>query len=136
MIQTGFHIGDRDWWVMATIGIQGEEDLDEVYKALAASGSPEDEARKACRVLSRKNSGYTFSHLDGHFTLLFASAATSADELYDTIAHEVKHAVEHISNYYGVDPKSEQAAYLQGELSKQLFPAIALAVCPKCSHSE
>ena len=56
--------------------------------------------------------------------------------MYDSVAHEKKHAVEHISNYYGVDPKSEQAAYLQGELSKQLFPAIALAVCPKCSHSE
>lgn len=36
---------------------------------------------------------------------------------------------------YGVDPKSETAAYLQGEIAKKMFPAVAIAVCPKC-HNE
>ena len=40
-----------------------------------------------------------------------------------------------ISGYYGIDPKSEDAAYLQGEIAKKLFPAVAIAVCPKC-HEE
>lgn len=47
----------------------------------------------------------------------------------------MKHAVEHISSYYGVDPKSETAAYLQGEIARNLFPAVAMAVCPRC-HNE
>ena len=51
-------------------------------------------------------------------------------------SYETKHAVEHISSYYDVDPKSEQAAYLQGEISKKLFPAVAIAVCPKCHNKE
>jgi hypothetical protein len=46
--------------------------------------------------------------------------------------HELKHCVEHISDYYGVNPKSETAAYLQGEIARNLFPAVAMAVCPKC----
>ena len=37
-----------------------------------------------------------------------------------------------IGGFYGVDPKSEEAAYLQGEMSRKMFPAVALAVCPKC----
>lgn len=135
MIQTGFWIGDRDWWVMASLNIN-EKDLGEVYRALMACGCPDDEARHACMVLSRKNSGYTFTDMNGQYTLMFASEADSPDELFDTYDHELKHVVEHISGYYGVDPKSETAAYLQGEIAKKMFPAVAMAVCPKCHKGE
>ena len=136
MIQTGFYIGDRDWWIMANLNISGEKDLNEVYRALMACGCPNDEAQKACMVLSRKNNGYAFTSPEGQFTLLFASETTSADEMFDTIMHELKHCVEHISGYYSIDPKSEDAAYLQGEIAKKLFPAVAIAVCPKCHKEE
>ena len=132
MIQTGFWIGERDWWVMATFDIYGEKALDEVYRSLMACGCPDDEAQKACMVLSRKNSGYAYSDMEGQYTLLFASRTDSAEEMFDTITHELKHATEHISGFYGVDPKSEEAAYLQGEMARKMFPAVALAVCPKC----
>ena len=57
-------------------------------------------------------------------------------EMFDTIMHELKHCVEHISDYHGVSPKSEEAAYLQGEIARNLFPAVAMAVCPKCHKEE
>ena len=136
MIQTGFYIGDRDWWIMATLDIKGREDLNEVYQALLSCGCPNDEAQKACMVLSRKNSGYTLTSYDGGYTLIFASETSSPDEMFDTIIHEIKHAVEHISSYYDVDPKSEEAAYLQGEISRCIFPAVALVVCPKCHNKK
>ena len=135
MIQTGFWIGERDWWIMATIGIKGERDLNEVYQALMACGSPDVEAQKACMVLSRRNCGYSFSDMDRQFTLMFASETDSPEEMFDTLVHELKHIVEHISSHYGLNPKSEEAAYLQGEIAKKLFPAVAIAVCPKC-HEE
>lgn len=134
MIQTGFYIGDRDWWIMASLDV-GEKNLGEIYKSLMACGCPDYEAQKACTVLSRKNCGYTFSDFKGRYTLMFASKTDSAEEMYDTIQHELKHIVEHISGYYGVNPKSEEAAYLQGEIAKKMFPAVALAVCPMC-HNE
>lgn len=136
MIQTGFYIGERDWWIMATFGIKGSGDIAEVYHALLACGCPDYEARKACMVLSRKNSGYTFTNTEGRFTLMFASEADSPEEMFDTIDHELKHAVEHISGFYDIDPKSEDAAYLQGEIARNMFPAVALAVCPKCHNEE
>ena len=134
MIQTGFYIGKRDWWIMANLDIK-ERNLGGIYNALMASGCTDEQARHACMVLSRKNNGYTFTDLEGQYTLMFASETTSAEEMFDTITHELKHAVEHISGYYGVDPKSETAAYLQGEIAKKMFPAVAIAVCPKC-HNE
>lgn len=134
MIQTGFYIGERDWWIMASLNVTGK-DLGEVHKALLACGCPNDEAQKACMVLSRKNNGFTFTDLEGQYTLMFASETTSPEEMFDTITHELKHTTEHISGYFGVDPKSEEAAYLQGEIAKMMFPAVAMAVCPKC-HDE
>lgn len=134
MIQTGFWIGRRDWWIMASFNISGEKDLNEVYRALMACGCPDDEAQKACIVLSRKNSGYTFTDMEGQYTLMFASKADTPEQLFDTYDHELKHCVEHISSFYGVDSKSEAAAYLQGEIAKKMFPAVAIAVCPKCHH--
>lgn len=73
--------------------------------------------------------------LDDHLSLAFISKATSAEEMYDTIQHELKHLTEHIGEYYGLDPKGEKSAYLQGELGRQMFPAAAIVICPNCRHS-
>lgn len=131
MVQTGFWIGSRDWWVMASLGIE-EGDLREVYEGLRSVGLPEQKVREVCDALSEPNNGYTYTDYDGKYTLIYASRATSAEQMFDTIEHELNHAVEHISTYYGVDPKSEEASYLAGELGRLLWPAAAYVLCPKC----
>lgn len=134
MVQTDFFIGNGDWLVMAFLDISGVRDLNEVYGLLLSAGLPDYKAQEACMVLSRKNKGYTYTDFKSRFTLTFASRGTSYDELYDSIQHELKHIVEHISDYYGVDPKSEESAYLQGEIAKKMFPAVAMVVCPVCGR--
>lgn len=132
MVETGFHIGDNDWWVMAFFDIKTGSELNEAYRTLLAAGCENDEAQRACMVLSGWNGGYTFTDFDAHATFMFVGKATSAEQMYDSVQHEVKHVVEHISEYYGVEPKSEESAYLQGELSRKMFPAVAIVVCPVC----
>lgn len=133
MIAQGFSIGDRDWYVMVSYDIRTEKDLHEVRKTLLASGCPRYKADEAVWVLSMWNKGYTFTNFNDHLTVAFISKATSAEQMYDTTQHEMKHIVEHIGDYYGVDPKSEESAYLQGEIARQMFPAAALVVCPNCN---
>ena len=65
-------------------------------------------------------------------TLIFISRATSPEQMYDTIQHELKHATEHIGEFFGVEPQSEESAYLQGELARKMFAAASIAVCPVC----
>ena len=134
MVQTGFYLGRNDWWIMASIGIEDREDLRDVYEALLSIGAPDYKAQEVCMTLSQPNTGYTYTNYDGHYTLMFVSRATSGAQMYDTIDHEKKHVVEHISDYYGVDPKSEEAAYLAGEIGRLLFPAVAYVLCPRCSR--
>lgn len=135
MVKQGFHIGERDWYLMPFYNV-GEDNLAEVYETLLASGCPDFKAQQACMNLSKRNSGYTFTNFNDHLSLMFVSKATSPEQLFDSIIHEVKHLVEHISSYYGLDPKEELSAYLQGEVGRNMFPAVALVICPKChSHN-
>ena len=131
MVQTGFWIGNRDWWVMASLGVD-DGDLRDVYEGLRSVGLPERKVREVCDALSEPNNGYTYTDYDGKYTLIYASRATSAEQMFDTIEHELNHAVEHIGTYYGVDPKSEEASYLAGELGRLLWPAAAYVLCPAC----
>ena len=131
MVQTGFWLGRRDWWVMASLGID-DGDLRDVYEGLRSVGLSERKVREVCDALSEPNNGYTYTDYDGKYTLIYASRATSAEQMFDTIEHELNHAVEHISSYYGVDPKSEEASYLAGELGRLIWPAAAWVLCPRC----
>ena len=133
MISQQFYIGNKDWKIRAYYGVEFITDRDIVYNALTQSGCEESNARKALRVLMDKDTGYTFSNLDKKESVVCASCASGFDEMFSTITHEIKHVVEHISDYYDIDPKSEESAYLQGEISKQMYKAVALAICPKCN---
>lgn len=113
---------------MASLGV---EDVSVVYEELIEAGLSKDKAEEVCGVLEQLDTGYTYTDYLDMFTLIYTSLGSSLEQSYDTIQHEIKHAVEHISNYYGVDPKSEEAACLQGEIGRQLFPAMSLLLCPR-----
>lgn len=132
MIRQGFHIGERDWWIMAYYDISTDGNFHEVEEALIAAGQKPAYAQRVVNELMWENAGYTYTKFGEHLTIICVSHATSYDELYDTVQHELKHAVEHLSSYYGVDPKSEKAAYLQGEIAKNMYKAVALLICPQC----
>lgn len=134
MIQQGFSIGERDWYIMCTYDIRTRRDLSEVRRTLLAAGCDEYKVEEALLVLSMWNKGYTYTNFKDHLTIVCISKATSAEQFYDSLVHEQKHVTEHISDYYGVDPKGETAAYLQGEVGRLMFPAAAMLMCPKCSE--
>lgn len=134
MIKQGFNIGTRDWYIMAYYNVRTDKELSEVADILRSVYCSASDITKAVRVLSEPNHGYTFTNFNEHLTLMFMSKATSAEQMYDSIQHELKHAVEQISEYYGVDPRSEESAYLQGEIARNMFAAAAMAVCPKCNN--
>lgn len=133
MVRQGFSVGDDAWYIEVFYNV-GQHDLGDVYHTLLNSGCPDYKARHACMTLSRKNSGYTFTDFRESHTLMFMSQATEPEQLYDSVQHEMKHGVEHIGEYFDVDPKSEESAYLQGEIARLMFPAVALVVCPRCRH--
>ena len=46
---------------------------------------------------------------------------SSVEEFIDTYNHEKNHVEMHMCKEFGIDPYSEEAAYLSGQLAKKLF---------------
>lgn len=141
MIKQGFKIqlnsnfarGDS-WYIMAFYNIKTNADLVDVKEVLIASGAESENVNRAIENLKDYNSGYTFSNFKERNSVVCASKATSFDELFNTITHEIKHLTEHISESEGIDPKSEDAASLQGKIAMNMYKAVAIAICPKCNN--
>ena len=135
MIEQGFSIGNRNWWVMVYYDVRTPDDLRKVEGALMASGCPKEMIKPAIENLKGWNRGYTFSNLDKRTSIIIIGKATDASQMFDSIVHEMKHLAEHIGEYYGIDPREEQSAYLQGDVGRKMWPAAAMVLCPKCNHN-
>ena len=132
MIEQGFYIGKRDWWVMVYYDVRTSDDLRKVEGALMASGCPNDMLESAVENLKGWNRGYTFSNFDKRTSVIVIGKATDASQMFDSIVHEMKHLAEHIGEYYGLDSREELSAYLQGEVGRKMWPAAAMVLCPRC----
>ena len=67
------------------------------------------------------NSGFTYTNQDFYKSILVVNISSSADEYINTFAHEKNHVEMHICEKFGIDPYSEEAAYLSGELAQLLI---------------
>jgi len=123
-----FDIGDEDWGIVLCYDYDFT-DFDRIWAIIRAAGLTDEKAQAAMSVLSRTDTGMTLTSFGDMMSFLFISQSSSDEEWFNTLLHEVKHVVEHISEFYRVDPKSEPAAYLQGEIGRQMFPLVIQRMC-------
>jgi hypothetical protein len=123
-----FNIGDDDWGIVLCYDYD-MLDYDRIWSILRATGMPDEKAQAAMGILSKQDTGMTYTLFPEMMSFLFIGNASSDAEWFDTLIHELKHVVEHISEFYRVEPTSEPAAYLQGEIGRQMFPLIMRKMC-------
>ena len=76
-------------------------------------------------LYSGVNSGFTYTNPKIRKSLMVVNRSSSMYEFINTYNHEKNHVEMHICEELGIDPYSEEAAYLSGELASQLFlPAL------------
>lgn len=76
------------------------------------------------RLVEYENSGFTYTNQKKHKSFMVINKPDSIREFIDTYNHEKNHVEMHICKEFGIDPYSEQAAYLSGQLAKKLFKSI------------
>ena len=136
-----FYIEQHDWLVKAYIDTTSE-DADIILDELQSIGADMDVMRKAYKNLrsGEKNTGLTYASPWNRETIIVVSCATSAEEFFNSIVHEIAHAGVYTCDALRIDLKSEQAAYFQGGLARDLFPCIKEFLCECCrnkvSHRE
>ena len=108
----------------------GRKDYPEIWSVMRSFGLGDDKAEAAMGVLSKEDTGMTLTSFKDKMSVLFISGSSSDEEWFDTLIHELRHVVDHISEYYDVGSMGEPPAYLQGEIGRQFFPIIIDRFCP------
>lgn len=60
------------------------------------------------------------------------ACTSSADEFANSLQHEQRHLERHIAESIGIDPYSEDASYLAGDISAAMFPCAKKLLCDGC----
>ena len=133
MIKHLFHIWQHDWLVKAYINTTSD-DADLILDELMSIGADMDVMRMAYKNLrsGKMNTGLTYASPWNRVTIVVVSQATSAKEYFNSIVHEIAHAGVYTCDALGIDLKSEQAAYFQGGLARDLFPCVKEFLCECC----
>lgn len=72
-------------------------------------------------MFARRISGFCYTNDDIKTTLICIAETNSNEDFINTVAHEIKHLQSHICSYYGIDETSEEAAYLIGNITEELY---------------
>lgn len=130
-----FHIWQHNWLVKAYIDTTSE-DAEEILDELRSIGADMDVMRTAYKILrsGKPNSGLTYVSSANRETVIVVSRSTSAEEYFNSIVHEIAHAGVYMCNALGIDLSSEEAAYFQGGLARDLYPCVKEFLCECCRH--
>lgn len=79
-----------------------------------------------------KNFGFTYTDGNQHVSFIIIGKTDAVEEFQSTLDHEKGHAAMHIAQYYDLNIYGENFQYLQGELSKQMFPIAKRFLCDNC----
>lgn len=98
-------------------------DADEIMRALERVGCPAERLEKAERMLRGRScdTGLTYSNKKKRFSCITISQTRNFSELINTFVHELDHVAKHITLAMSIDPFSERASYLIGELARDVF---------------
>lgn len=105
-----------------------KEDFVEVEDALRQLGCSHSDVRKSLKVLTRENTGFTFSNSDYKMSIICVGPSSDVSQFVNTAIHEAKHVQSHICSYYGIDEDSEEAAYLIGHIVQRMYKMFAKIV--------
>lgn len=133
MIAHTFIVWQHDWLVKVYVDTTAE-DADVILDELSSIGADMDVMRNAYRSLreGKVNTGLTYASPTYRETVMVVSRATSAMEYFNSIVHEIAHAGVYTCDALGIDVRSEQAAYFQGGLARDIFGCVSRFLCEHC----
>lgn len=112
--------------------------VDEIMEKLWEVGVDATNARQAFDNLSSGdlNTGLCYSNYSSRKSVLVVALASSPTEFMNSLTHEAVHACVHIASALGVNHKSEDFAYMVGDLCGEMYPYVSHKLCKCCSKKK
>ena len=102
----------------------GEDNLDEIGEWIEALGASRKEIKRTQRLLQTPNKGFTFSKESLRMSVVCIGNATSLEQWWDTLSHEIDHLQDAVMQNYDVSSGTEDAAWLQGYIMRLIVKAL------------
>jgi len=109
---------DGKWGIVINYDF-AEADHREISGIMDSFGMDVRQIRRSLGVLSTYNTGMSISRDDIRMSAIFISAASNAEQWWDTCTHELLHVWNAICDYYDVPKDSEDAAWTMGYLMRK-----------------
>lgn len=109
-------------WNIEVFVIINKPNIDFILDRLKKLNSSEEILNKAIyKITNYENSGFTFTNPELYSSILVINLPSSIEEFIDTYEHEKNHVEMNICKRFNIDPFSEKASYLSGELGNIIF---------------
>jgi hypothetical protein len=112
--------------------------VDEIMERLWEIGIDATNARQAFENLTsgKLDTGLCYSNYSSRKSVLVVALTSSPDEFLNSLTHESTHACVHIATALGVNHKSEDFAYMVGDLCQEMYPKVNHLLCDCCRNKE
>lgn len=126
MIRQESYISNYDWFITIFYNAKPRYSS-EIMRCLWKAGVAPERYWEAQNLLrsGRSNEGLTFNNPRTHSSVVVIGHTSDVWEWIDTVEHEGRHLVQGICNAYRIDPNSEEAAYMEGRIFKQIVKEFA-----------
>ncbi len=94
-------------------------DADEIAATMDAFGSTEHKIRESMPILFGTNTGMCISRDDLRMSIVYIGQASSEEQWWDTLQHELYHVATAVCEYYGVPHGGEDFAWTIGFLTRR-----------------
>lgn len=117
---------DKYRWSVEVFIILSRPDIEEIISAVERAGGSQKVLKQVhANLMEDYNSGFTYTSSKYRKSIMVVNRSSSMEEFINTYNHEKNHVEMHICEELGIDPYSEEAAYLSGNMAQQLFlPAV------------
>lgn len=114
---------DKFGWCITIYYTVDEDQVVEIMKCLKELECDEDTICSIAKNLSRakEDTGFTYSSYKHQHSILVIHKASSIGEFINTFEHEKNHLEMHICEALDIDPYSEEAAHMSGDLSQMIL---------------
>lgn len=135
MIRQRIYLNNYDILVhayYATTQYYVEEILDRLYEI----GCRGTNLRRAEENLASRelNTGLTYYSPTHREAVMVVALTSSAAEFYNSLLHELSHLTAYIAKDDNLSFTGEAIAYLEGDLAREIFPAVRGLLCDCCRH--
>lgn len=133
MISHYFNLPNYSWNVYVFYNTDNSYDVEGILSMLQLAGVSAYEYTLAYTNMmdNTMDTGFCYSNCNNGISIIVIAKTSTPAQFMNSFIHETRHLERHIERTFHIDPFSEEAATLAGDIAEKMFDKAKLFLC-KC----